>query len=148
MQIMTTGATSIKEQLAQISEAIVKLTRTVKENDLQIAALVNRLEAQHNEKSDPKVNPLKKETDEKEELLIDKTDEKPEVDQATMLMGSFSIQQLQEMIISMSKAQYEGSSHDFVLYSKLYYKRIDVLRMPRGYQPPKFMQLVGKRNPK
>ncbi|KAM3010796.1 hypothetical protein FF2_029568 [Malus domestica] len=45
MQVMTTGATSIDEQLVQMSEAIARLTRTVKENDLQIATLVNRLEA-------------------------------------------------------------------------------------------------------
>ncbi|KAM1593550.1 hypothetical protein ACFX10_000056 [Malus domestica] len=41
MQVMTTGATSIDEQLAHMNEAIVKLTMTVEEKDLQIAALVN-----------------------------------------------------------------------------------------------------------
>ncbi|RXH98020.1 hypothetical protein DVH24_010345 [Malus domestica] len=45
MQVMTTGATSIDEQLAQMNEAIARLTRTVEEKDLQITALVNRLEA-------------------------------------------------------------------------------------------------------
>lgn len=34
MQVMTTGATSIKEQLAQMNEAIVKLTKTVEEKDM------------------------------------------------------------------------------------------------------------------
>ena len=113
MQVMTTGATSIEEQLAQISEAIARLTRTMEENDLQIATLVNRLEAQQDEKADPKVDPPKKETDEEEEHLVEKAKEKLEVDQATTLMGSLSIQQLQEMITSTIKAQYEGSSHDF-----------------------------------
>ncbi|KAM1263698.1 hypothetical protein ACFX2G_029293 [Malus domestica] len=45
MQVMTIGATSIDEQLAQMNEAIARLTRTMEEKDLQIAALVNRLEA-------------------------------------------------------------------------------------------------------
>ncbi|KAM1317958.1 hypothetical protein ACFX2H_003143 [Malus domestica] len=63
-------------------------------------------------------------------------------------MGSFSIQQLQEMIISTIKVQYERSSHDSVLYSKPYSEKIDALRMPKGYQLPKFMQFDGKGNPK
>ncbi|KAM2230516.1 hypothetical protein ACFX1S_014908 [Malus domestica] len=53
MQVMTIGATSIDEQLAQMNEAIARLTRTVEEKDLQIAALVNRLEAQDGDKPDP-----------------------------------------------------------------------------------------------
>ncbi|KAM1796743.1 hypothetical protein ACFX11_036950 [Malus domestica] len=63
-------------------------------------------------------------------------------------MGSLSIQQLQEMITNTIKAQYEGSSHTSLFYSKPYSKKIDALRMPRGYQPPKFMQFDGKGNPK
>ncbi|KAM1980920.1 hypothetical protein ACFX15_037482 [Malus domestica] len=50
------------------------------------------------------------------------------------------------MIAITIKAQYEGSSHDSVLYSKPYSKKIDALKMPRGYQPPKFMQFDGKGN--
>ena len=52
------------------------------------------------------------------------------------------------MITRIIKAQYKGSSHDFVLWSKPYSDMIDALRMPRGYQPPKFMQFDGKGNPK
>ncbi|KAM2501700.1 hypothetical protein ACFX1W_032349 [Malus domestica] len=36
MKVMTTGATSINEQLAQMNEAIARLTRTMEEKDLQI----------------------------------------------------------------------------------------------------------------
>ncbi|KAM0971332.1 hypothetical protein ACFX2I_019130 [Malus domestica] len=148
MQVMATGATSIDEQLAQMNEAIARLTRTVEEKDLQIAALVNRLEAQDDEKPNPKIDHLKKEDDEEDEPPVKKIDVKPEPDQAAALMGSLSIQQLQEMITNTIKAQYEGISHDSVLYSKPYSKKIDALKMPRGYQPPKFMQFDGKGNPK
>ena len=34
------------------------------------------------------------------------------------------------------------------MYSKPYTKRIDNMRMPNGYQPPKFLQFDGKGNPK
>lgn len=45
-QVMTTSATSIKEQLTQMNEAIAKLTRTLNENDMQITMLMSRLELQ------------------------------------------------------------------------------------------------------
>ncbi|KAM2749861.1 hypothetical protein EV2_028717 [Malus domestica] len=52
------------------------------------------------------------------------------------------------MITNTIKAQYEGRSHTSLFYSKPYSKKIDALKMPRGYQPPKFMQFDGKGNPK
>ncbi|KAB2632370.1 hypothetical protein D8674_028617 [Pyrus ussuriensis x Pyrus communis] len=119
------------EQLAQMSETIARLTRTVKEKDLQIATLINRLEVQHDNKVDPKVDLPKEETNEKEEPLVEKAEEK--LDQATTFMGFLSIQQF---------------SHDSVLYSKLYSKKIDALGMPMGYQPLKFMQFDGNGNSK
>ncbi|KAM2363430.1 hypothetical protein ACFX1X_002492 [Malus domestica] len=59
-QVMTIAITSIEEQLAQMSEAIAKLTRIAEEKDLQIAALVNRLEVQNDENPNPKVNSLER----------------------------------------------------------------------------------------
>ena len=72
IQVMTTGATSIKEQLAQINEAIVRLTRTVEEKDLQIVTLINQLEVQHDEKANRNL----KEIDEDEDSLMEKVKEK------------------------------------------------------------------------
>ncbi|KAM0998209.1 hypothetical protein ACFX2C_008007 [Malus domestica] len=40
-QVMTISVTSIEEQLAQMNEAIARLTRIVEEKDLQIVALVS-----------------------------------------------------------------------------------------------------------
>ncbi|KAM1952058.1 hypothetical protein ACFX15_006594 [Malus domestica] len=92
MQVMTNRATSIDEQLAQMNEAIVRLTRTVEEKDLQIAALVNRLKAQDDEKPDIKINPLKGRASEEDKHPVQKVNVKPEPNQATVLMGSLSIQ--------------------------------------------------------
>ncbi|KAM1531363.1 hypothetical protein PS2_005475 [Malus domestica] len=69
MQVMTIGATSIDEQLAQMNEAIARLTRTVEEKDLQIAALVSRLEPQDDENPNPEDEPQ-----------VEKNDAKPEPD--------------------------------------------------------------------
>ncbi|KAM1119245.1 hypothetical protein ACFX2B_042856 [Malus domestica] len=77
-----------------MNEMIAKLTRTVEEKDLQIAALVNQLDAKPDVKVDPMVNPLKKEVDEEEEPPAKKIENKPEPDQAMPFMGSLSIQQL------------------------------------------------------
>ncbi|TYK02887.1 retrotransposon gag protein [Cucumis melo var. makuwa] len=46
------------------------------------------------------------------------------------------------------KNVYEGPPQTTFMYSKPYTKRIDNLRMPLGYQPPKFQQFNGKGNPK
>lgn len=50
---MTIGATSIEEQLAQMNEAIAKLTRTIEEKDMLIATLMSWLESQHDEEVNP-----------------------------------------------------------------------------------------------
>ncbi|KAM2154498.1 hypothetical protein ACFX1Q_046312 [Malus domestica] len=96
-QVMTIGVTSVEEQLAQMNESIARLTRIVEEKDLQIAALVSRLEPQGDENPDPENDPLKRRDDEEDEPQVEKNDVKPKPDQAAALMGSLSIQQLQEM---------------------------------------------------
>ena len=52
------------------------------------------------------------------------------------------------MITNTIRAQYGGSSTSSLTYLKPYTKRIDNMRMPNGYQPPKFLQFDGNGNPK
>ncbi|KAK3012398.1 hypothetical protein RJ639_010563 [Escallonia herrerae] len=63
-------------------------------------------------------------------------------------VASLSVQQLQDMITSTIRAKYGGPYRNNLMYSKLYTKRIDNMRMPAGYQPPKFQQFDWKGNPK
>ncbi|KAG5521475.1 hypothetical protein RHGRI_033888 [Rhododendron griersonianum] len=49
MQVMTTDTATVEEQLATMARAIEKLTKTVEDKDLQIASLMNKLEAQNME---------------------------------------------------------------------------------------------------
>ncbi|KAM0987405.1 hypothetical protein ACFXTH_011528 [Malus domestica] len=104
MQVMTTGATSIDEQLAYMNEAIARLTRIVEEKDQQIAALVNQLDVKPDVKIEQGDDSVKKENDEDEGPPMEKIDVKPEPGQAAALTGSLSIQQLQEMIANTIKA--------------------------------------------
>ncbi|KAI5350413.1 hypothetical protein L3X38_003304 [Prunus dulcis] len=50
MQVMVTGAMSIEEELAYMSEAVTKLTKMVEEKDAQIASLINNKWEVHQDK--------------------------------------------------------------------------------------------------
>ena len=45
MLVMATDTTSVEEQLVEMTRTIAKLTKTVKEKDMQIASLINKVEA-------------------------------------------------------------------------------------------------------
>lgn len=121
MQVMTTGISFIKEQFVQMNEAIVRLTKTVKERNIQIATFMSKLESQNDDEvnPDPKNNdnPLAKKSDDEKPIHEDKVDTS---------MGSLSIKKLQDMITNTIKAQYAGTFQDTLIYSKPY---TDVLRM-------------------
>ncbi|XP_021727461.1 uncharacterized protein LOC110694603 [Chenopodium quinoa] len=52
------------------------------------------------------------------------------------------------MIVNAIKNQLGEGSREKKLYEKPYSKRISKLKIPKGYQPPKFQQFDGKGNPK
>ncbi|XP_030964649.1 uncharacterized protein LOC115985896 [Quercus lobata] len=62
--------------------------------------------------------------------------------------GSISPNQLKELIEEAIKDQVGGGSQLSIAYAKPYTQRIDLLRMPQNYQPPKFQQFEGKGNPR
>jgi len=59
-----------------------------------------------------------------------------------------NIEQIQGFIANAVKAQLGEGSCRALLYTKPYTKRVDALRIPHSYQPPKFQQFNGKGNPK
>jgi len=63
-------------------------------------------------------------------------------------LSSKLAEQIQNFIANVVKAHLGRDSHKAHLYKKPYTKRNDALRMPYGYQPPKFNQFDGKDNPK
>ncbi|KAI5317281.1 hypothetical protein L3X38_036988 [Prunus dulcis] len=152
MQVMVTGAMSIEEQLAHMSEAVTKLSKMVEEKDVQIASLINQWETYQDKEPSQDVHKKEShhEAESSEKGLGHETvsGDKSHGKGNTASVGSLSIQQLQDMITNTIKAQYGGPSQDTFIYSKPYTKRLDNLRMPTGYQPPKFMQFDGKGNPK
>ncbi|KAK4389855.1 hypothetical protein Sango_2322500 [Sesamum angolense] len=78
--------------------------------------------------------------------LINKADN---VDASHMIGKQVEVHdKLKEFIEGTIRSKIEGSSKSSLTYSKSYTPRIDSLKMPMGYQPPKFQQFDGKGNPK
>ncbi|KAI5322265.1 hypothetical protein L3X38_031337 [Prunus dulcis] len=115
----------------------------MQEKDVQIASLINKWETHQDKELSQDVH--KKESHHEAESskkgLGHETEwgDKSHGKGNTASVGSLSIQQLQDMITNTIRPQYGGPSQDTFIYSKPYTKRLDNLRMPTGYQPPKFM---------
>ncbi|KAL0355886.1 UNVERIFIED_CONTAM: hypothetical protein Sradi_4035500 [Sesamum radiatum] len=146
---MVTGATTMEEQVSQMAQAIADLQKIVEDKDLQIAQLMNKLEptnpgeSSHNHSSASKHAEKEKQTDEEPPM---QESVKKSSHSATSIVA-LSIQQLQEMVGNTIKTQYGGFAQNSPAYSKPYFKRIDALRMPTSYQPPKLQHFDGKRQP-
>ncbi|KAA0056741.1 ty3-gypsy retrotransposon protein [Cucumis melo var. makuwa] len=127
--------------MAEMERKINFLMKFVEERDHEIAALKDQMKAC--------------ETGELSQTLVVKATDKwknvvqeNQPQQQSVSVVSLSVQQLQDMIANSIRAQYGGPPQTSFMYSKSYTKRIDSLRMPLGYQPPKFQQFDGKGNPK
>ena len=124
---------------------------TVKEKDMHIASLTNKVETKvHNagESSHGLNHPpnIASPLDDAPHTYKIMQGKRQMTESASV--ASLSIQQLQDMITSTIRAQYGRPSQSTLMYSKPYTKRIDNLRMPLGYQPPKFQSFDEKGNPK
>ncbi|KAL0339274.1 UNVERIFIED_CONTAM: hypothetical protein Sangu_1449500 [Sesamum angustifolium] len=145
--VMVMNATTIEEQLADLTRAIEGLMKHVQEQDAQIARLINKadnIDASHVmgkqvEIRDEVERPIKQHYAEK-----DKSAQELQISSD----GLIPVDQLKEFIEGTIRSKIEGSSRPSFTYSKPYTPRIDRLKMPIGYQPSKFQQFNGKGNPK
>uniref|UniRef100_A0A7N2N597 RNA-directed DNA polymerase n=1 Tax=Quercus lobata TaxID=97700 RepID=A0A7N2N597_QUELO len=120
MPVMMTNTSTMEEKMAEMEQRVILLTKALEEKDVKIATLMNKLEVQDSGESS--LGP-----------------EQP---------PGFTFKGENAKGDKGKGAQYGGSSTSSLLYSKPYTKRIDNMRMPNGYQPPKFLQFDGKGNPK
>ena len=139
---MMTNTSTMEEKMVEMEQRIVLLTKALKDKDLQIATLMNKLKVQDLGESSHGHKFTSAKDDEGREI-----ENTPRQEQSAS-MASLSVQQLQDMITNTIQSQYGGSSTSSLTYSKPYTKRIDNMRMPNGYQPPKFLQFDGRGNPK
>ncbi|TYK09793.1 ty3-gypsy retrotransposon protein [Cucumis melo var. makuwa] len=140
MSVMVTNVDTSENRMTELEKKVNMLMKVVEERDYEIAFLKNHIESHDAAESSHKHTV--KNTDKGKAVMQESQS------QNSTSIESLSVQQLQEMIANSIKTQYGGPAQTFSLYSKPYMKRIDNLRMPNGYQPPKFQQFDGKGNPK
>ncbi|KAK4385814.1 hypothetical protein Sango_2705400 [Sesamum angolense] len=145
--VMVINATTIEEQLADLTRAIGGLMKHVPEQDAQIARLVNKadnIDTSH---------VMEKQVEAHEEVEMPIKQHYAEKDKSAKEFQISSdrlipVDQLKKFIEGTTRSKVEGSSRSSFTYSKPYTPRIDSLKMPIGYQPPKFQQFDGKGNHK
>ncbi|KAL0418995.1 UNVERIFIED_CONTAM: hypothetical protein Sradi_1313000 [Sesamum radiatum] len=129
--VMVINATTIEEQLADLTRAIEGLMKHVQEQDAQIARLINKadnIDASHVmekqvEAHDEVEMPIKQHYAEK-----DKSAKEFQISSD----GLIPVDQLKEFIEGTIRSKIEGSSRSSFTYSKPYTPRIDNLKMPIG----------------
>ena len=148
---METEATNVEEQLANMKATLERLAKEslkkdaqIKRQSEQIATLMKKLEKRLFKSSSKGSDG--EESDKESNRSKDSDDEHMKKKESSLC--SMSIEQIQSLIANAVKAQLGGRTHKTHLYTKPYTKRIDVLRMPHGYQPSKFNQFDGRGNPK
>ncbi|KAL0451914.1 UNVERIFIED_CONTAM: hypothetical protein Slati_1169500 [Sesamum latifolium] len=137
---MMTDAAAMKEQLAQMVQAIANLQKIIEDKDLQIAQLTSNQEHTNVEEPHDSHKHASFSNYVENEKQVDKSppthDSVQKSTHSKMSIATLSVQQLQEMIINTIKIHYVGTTQSSPAYSKSYTKRIDALKMPMGYQPP------------
>ncbi|KAL0419164.1 UNVERIFIED_CONTAM: hypothetical protein Sradi_1329900 [Sesamum radiatum] len=132
-----------KEQLASLTRATEGLTKHVQQQDAQIARLINKadnVDASH---------VMGKQVEAHDEVEASAKQHYTERDKYAKELqvssdGLIPVDQLKEFIEGTIKNKIEGSSKSSLTYSKPYTPKIDGLKMPMGYQPPKFSNLMAR----
>ncbi|KAL0325001.1 UNVERIFIED_CONTAM: hypothetical protein Sradi_5069400 [Sesamum radiatum] len=139
--IMVTNATTLEEQIANLTRAIEGLTKHVEEQDSQINKLVNKME---NTNSSYMVG-------KQDERLRQKSNKREKLSIKELQFSSewlIPVDQLKKFIMETIKDKLDGSSKSSITYTDPYTQRIDDLKMLFGYQPPKFQYFDSKGNSK
>ncbi|KAL0428084.1 UNVERIFIED_CONTAM: hypothetical protein Slati_2983200 [Sesamum latifolium] len=135
--VMVTNATTIEEQLASLTRAIEGLTKHVQEQDAQIARLIykaDNVDANHIMGKQVEAHGEAEVSTKQRYIENDKFAKELQVSSDILI----SVDQLKEFIEGTIKSKIERCSKSSITYSMLYTPRIDSLKMPMGYQPPKF----------
>jgi len=133
----------MKATLERLAKESLEKDAQIKRQSEQIATLMKKLEKWLFESSSK--GSVGEESDKESNCSEDSDDESIKKKESSL--ASMSVEHIQRLIANGVKAQLEGGSRKMHLYTKPYTKMIDVLRMPHGYQPPKFNQLMVRAIP-
>uniref|UniRef100_A0A6N2MST0 Retrotransposon gag domain-containing protein n=1 Tax=Salix viminalis TaxID=40686 RepID=A0A6N2MST0_SALVM len=142
MSVMMTETTSLEDQ--NLAKLVEGLSTSLKAKDHEIAKLMNKLESL-NERGETSTNKAfhVNQLEVIEESAIGAVENIRGITD-----GIFTTNQLKELIKEAITDQVESSIQPSYSYVKPYTQRIDLLKMPLSYQPPKFQQFDGKGNPR
>ncbi|KAL0454266.1 UNVERIFIED_CONTAM: hypothetical protein Slati_0765800 [Sesamum latifolium] len=135
--VMVTNTITLEEQIANLTKAIEGLAKHVQEQDSQINKLINTIDStdashiarKQMEAHDEAETSLKQQPNEREKSSTKELQVSSE--------GLIPVDQLKEFIMGTIQNKLGGSSKSSMTYTKPYTQRINDLKMPVGYQPPK-----------
>ncbi|GAA0167887.1 hypothetical protein LIER_22726 [Lithospermum erythrorhizon] len=136
--MMTTSST-LEEQVVALTRTLEGLIKYIQGQDDKISKLMEKVECKTEATSKA---PLIPEVNESSDKISSK---KANIQISSE--GLIAVDQLKQFIEGTNKSKYEDpkTSHAYV---KPYTRRIDLMKMPNGYQPPKLQQFDGNGNPK
>ncbi|KAH6763350.1 hypothetical protein C2S52_020783 [Perilla frutescens var. hirtella] len=144
--VMMANDSTIEDQLANITKLIEGLHKRMQHQDDEISRLkrekgeASRANEEVNNENGDEETPANQQTNKKETFASKGFQVSDN--------GFIQINQLKEFIERTIKSRFDGGSKSSSAYSKPYTQRIDDLKMPSGYQPPKFTQFDRKGNPR
>jgi hypothetical protein len=148
MLVMMTNTTSVEEQVSIMAKTLEELMKSIMERearrDAQLSFMMRKIEnvlETNRTEGDPKKEVHRGEPE---------SSKKGETSKNLQFSsdGSISPSQLKEFIKDAIKDQVGSGSQSSIAYAKPNTQRIDLMRMPTNYQPPKFQQFDGKGNPR
>jgi len=131
MLVMTTETTSLEDQVVNLTKLINRLSTSLEEKDQEITKLMNKLESM-NERD--QISVIKA-------LQMDQLDviEDSIIEAIRNIHGiTDGFFTLKELIKEAIMDQVESSVQPSYFYVKSYTQKINMLKMPLSYQPPKF----------
>ncbi|KAL0355319.1 UNVERIFIED_CONTAM: hypothetical protein Sradi_3978800 [Sesamum radiatum] len=131
--VMMVQTTSLDEQIASLTAAVENLLKHVQVRDDQLNKLHNKFQ------STPASNEF-----EEQDFLVECNTSK-EIPVSTN--GFVFVEHVKNTVNEAIAKIYETRVPTFKSYMKPYTKRIEQLRMPENYQPPKFQQFNGHGDP-
>ncbi|KAH0706279.1 hypothetical protein KY289_011355 [Solanum tuberosum] len=142
MQTMVDPASSSEEQLVNLTKLVEGLTKHVQHQESRIDKLMDLMEGL----LDGEASHAPEKYVEVQEIG-DPAKKAPLVnDMSVSSKGMIPLDLLKEFIEGTVKYKYEVSTKSSHMYAKPYTARIDNLKMPAGYQSPKFQQFKGRGN--
>ncbi|KAL8469906.1 hypothetical protein ACS0TY_032683 [Phlomoides rotata] len=135
--VMVTNASTLEEEVAGLIKVIEGLTQKLERQDLQIFNLVDKVGT-----GDASQIKGKQVMEDNGEETSTKRQIKETGHTARELQisadGGIQVDYLKDLLLETVKGKFEEGSKSSFIYTKPYTKRIDNLRQPTGYPPPKF----------